>query len=333
MMRFAIFGALLVLSPSSAFASVPMGGLAQQRLHIGSDPLVAVQTDLGVEDSEPEESRGVGVSTLSSVVSVVGPVPELEPAVTTPSPATQVGIEVVADLSAAETSTAPAGNGAEISVGNDSVTPEGSQSSSSETTEDPSEEYLRFFPEEEIVGTSETVETGSQGNYWFWPMALVLVAGAYFWKRKKVDANDDRNEINIVGRASLGREGSLAVVVVGDPQGQPRRLLVGYGGGAPRLVADLADDQVMEAMGTAESGGGRTDFTAESRRNWERAVDDAGDVFDSRMAQSATPRSAQDDLIANVLADREQLRKSLGEMPSENSRAGVRRRAYRGTMA
>ena len=84
MMRFAIFGALLVLSPSSAFASVPMGGLAQQRLHIGSDPLVAVQTDLGVEDSEPEESRGVGVSTLSSVVSVVGPVPELEPAVTTP---------------------------------------------------------------------------------------------------------------------------------------------------------------------------------------------------------------------------------------------------------
>ena len=75
---------------------------------------------------------------------------------------------------------------------------------------------------------------------------------------------------------------------------------------------------VVHRTAGGEDGGRRADA-------WSQALDQAQEGMETR--------PSHDELIANVLADREQVRRNLGELPNEGSRAGVRRRAYRGTMA
>ena len=73
----------------------------------------------------------------------------------------------------------------------------------------PSEEYQRLFGEESVDNIGQPVEMEPGISMWFWPLALFGVGAAWWWKRR-TGKGADRNEIQIVGRASLGREGSLA---------------------------------------------------------------------------------------------------------------------------
>jgi hypothetical protein len=191
-------------------------------------------------------------------------------------------------------------------------------------SEEENAEYQRFFGDDAAEGAGAPVEMDSGISMWIWPAILLGIVGTWFWRKRKGEKKDTRDEISIVGRASLGREGSLAVIEVEDSDGQPRRLLVGYGGGAPRLVADLADSETVRTSGYSQGSeglGGREKGTEAAA--WNRAIEQAEEGLDMRRPS--------EDLIANVLADRDQLRKSLGELPN-GSRAATRRRAYRGTM-
>ena len=47
-------------------------------------------------------------------------------------------------------------------------------------------------------------------------------------------------DIHVLSRAGLSRTASLAMIEVTGADGQSRRMLIGVGGGAPRLVADLS---------------------------------------------------------------------------------------------
>jgi hypothetical protein len=179
-------------------------------------------------------------------------------------------------------------------------------------------EYQRLFGGETAVAAGETVEMETSSSLWFWPLLLLVAGGVWVWRKRGGTLKDTKDEIQIVGRASLGREGSLAVVEVEDNDGRHRRLLIGYGGGAPRLVADLADSE----GGFASTGGAGSPRNAAA---WDSALDQAQGGLEAR--------PTHDELIANVLADREQVRRSLGDLPRDGDRAGVRRRAYRGTMA
>ncbi|MBL8615284.1 MAG: hypothetical protein JNM72_06730, partial [Deltaproteobacteria bacterium] len=60
--------------------------------------------------------------------------------------------------------------------------------------------------------------------------------------------------LRVVSTTTLGRDGGLSVVEVKDADGTLRRLLIGHGGGAPRLVVELDQGADFEArLGQAEA--------------------------------------------------------------------------------
>ncbi len=125
---------------------------------------------------------------------------------------------------------------------------------------------------------------------WLWAVLIVVAAGL-LWLRARITAGpSDGPSLTVVGRTLLGREGNLAVVEVKDGD-RTRRMLIGYGGGAPRLVAELADgDTAAPAPGA---------FGAAMRR----AVSAPAPAPAAAPAEAPNLR-ARDDLIAEVLAER-----------------------------
>lgn len=81
---------------------------------------------------------------------------------------------------------------------------------------------------------------------WQTPLPFILGAvGLYalWWGQKRWQSQRRGlgSELRIVGRATLGGSAGLAVVEVRGREGLWRRLVVGTGDGAPRLVADLGE--------------------------------------------------------------------------------------------
>jgi flagellar biogenesis protein FliO len=90
---------------------------------------------------------------------------------------------------------------------------------------------------------------------WLWPTGLLLLALLVGLRWQLNRTEDAPSRLKVVQRVMLGRDGNLAVVEVGEGADR-RRLLVGYGGGAPRLVAELdapneASAEVAVASNTA----------------------------------------------------------------------------------
>jgi hypothetical protein len=106
--------------------------------------------------------------------------------------------------------------------------------------------YARLFADSELIAPPKVVAPTPEVRavpLWAWPVGLVGL-GMLVWSRKKAQGQIDAHmpAINVLGRSALSRDGQLAVVEVADGCGGTRRLLIGFGGGAPRLVADLWAD-------------------------------------------------------------------------------------------
>ncbi len=126
---------------------------------------------------------------------------------------------------------------------------------------------------------------------WVWGVLLVAVAGLFYARSRLLKPPASGLNVRVVGRTLLGREGNLAVVEVSDG-GRVRRMLVGYGGGAPRLVADLTDADAEAAQPNPGA------FQAVLRRTGAQRRPRAEAPPDNRNLK------ARDDLIAEVLAER-----------------------------
>jgi hypothetical protein len=148
---------------------------------------------------------------------------------------------------------------------------------------------------------------------WIWPVGLTLLAlmVGLRWQIQRVPSAPSK--LRVSQRVILGRDGNLAVVEVGEGSDR-RRLLVGYGGGAPRLVAEL---DVPDATPGEEQGD-----VATAGRRWLRAVgraqqsvgqgsgeSGAGSRSSAEARPTLKPRSS---LIAEVLAERDAMESASG---------------------
>lgn len=161
---------------------------------------------------------------------------------------------------------------------------------------------------------------------WLWVVGILAGVGLILLRSRSLKALRGPDAIEVISRSQLGKDGSLAVVEVAEADGEKRRLLVGFGGGAPRLVADLGrpfpelPERLPASLAAragelgprpvaAASGGeappaAGTAPRANAAGAWARAVREAGGG-----APAPTPSGAllerRHDLIEEVLAERE----------------------------
>lgn len=99
---------------------------------------------------------------------------------------------------------------------------------------------------------------------WLWGLLGIMLLALVVSRRSLFPKLGEDEGIRVTSRTSLGREGNLAVVEVGDGTGGRRRLLVGFGAGAPRLVADLTP--MPEVLSLAEETLGPRPVPARAER-------------------------------------------------------------------
>ncbi|MEC7949148.1 MAG: hypothetical protein VX265_16380 [Myxococcota bacterium] len=159
---------------------------------------------------------------------------------------------------------------------------------------------------------------------WLWVVGGVGGVGLLLLRSRSLKALRGPDAIAVVSRSQLGKDGSLAVVEVAEADGEKRRLLVGFGGGAPRLVADLgrpfpdAPDGFVPLAPTplverAEERGPRARAggagagpqpSAKAANAWARAVRESGGPGPAPGTRGRLER--RHDLIEEVLAEREE---------------------------
>ncbi len=105
-------------------------------------------------------------------------------------------------------------------------------------------EFDRLFGEEDASASAPSTPPRlptPQMPLWLWGLLGLMLLALLVSRRALLPGKRGAADqgIQVTSRTSLGREGNLAVVEVGDGSGGRRRLLVGFGSGAPRLVADL----------------------------------------------------------------------------------------------
>jgi flagellar biogenesis protein FliO len=77
---------------------------------------------------------------------------------------------------------------------------------------------------------------------WIWPIGLIAMGGLV-WGRKRMLARASgggQTQLQVLGRAALGKDGCVVLIEVLDTELHPRRVLVGLGGDGPRLLQDLS---------------------------------------------------------------------------------------------
>ena len=203
----------------------------------------------------------------------------------------------------------------------------------SPATADPN--YDRLLGDEPPPPTPESPDAVSL-PVWVWPMAgllvVLVIGGRYLESRRRRSAGPPL-ELRLVSRLSRGREGQLAVIEVADGAGAYRRLLVGLGGGAPRLVMELDSSTFETALvanglpPAARARPAEARRAAETRAPTPRTPSEApsADRPQESRARAATarppapdsrrPLAVRSDLIQEVLAEREG--PPEGEPPAE----------------
>jgi hypothetical protein len=185
--------------------------------------------------------------------------------------------------------------------------------------------------------------------WWVWPLGL-LVIGVLLIVRSRVQNQEFPAEaIRVLSRQVMGKDGTLALIEVHDGDSRKRRLLVGLGGGAPRLVADVSawevavaapsniDNQAVAIVGpdpiptpTATTEINPPVKTARPTlrvASFDGQLREAVQRYDTPKDE---PLSSKRDLIDEVMAQREVVRKtSEGELSKTGSiRAAKPRPTY-----
>jgi len=104
-------------------------------------------------------------------------------------------------------------------------------------------------PGELTKADQKTVDAVSEVAWPWWSLPLGLLAiGVLLILRSRVMSQKIPVEaIHVISRQPMGKDGTLALVEIHDGDARKRRLLVGLGSGAPRLVADVSAWEVAVA--------------------------------------------------------------------------------------
>jgi len=91
------------------------------------------------------------------------------------------------------------------------------------------------------------------GLVWILPVFVFMIA-LLVWSRLRQSAPINPGEIRVLSKTPLGKEGALAVIVVGEADGAEQKMLVGLSeNGAPRLLS------VLDAKWSQAERGDRTE--------------------------------------------------------------------------
>ncbi len=196
------------------------------------------------------------------------------------------------------------------------------------TPPQPDPTYERLLGDQPPTPTPESPEALSL-PIWVWPLAallVLLVLGGRFLESRRRKSAGPPLELRLISRLSLGREGQLAVIEVADGAGAYRRLLVGLGGGAPRLVMELDSstfESALVANGVPAEPRARPTESRPARPTpdsgpTERPAESRARPATSRPAtpDARRPLAVRSDLIQEVLAEREGPLE--GEPPAED---------------
>jgi hypothetical protein len=162
---------------------------------------------------------------------------------------TQIPQSTEVQIGAAAVSKAPVG--AESTA---STSPAASAEPEAPTEED-SALYGRFFGGEAAPQAEAPVVEAARESawpWWIWPVGMLSVGVLFLVRGKAREKFLPTQAIRIISRSAMGKEGTLAVIEVADGDHRTRRLLVGFGGGAPRLVADVSAWDVAVAAPAPE---------------------------------------------------------------------------------
>ena len=165
--------------------------------------------------------------------------------------------------------------------------------------------------------------------WWSWPLGLLAIGVLLVIRGRVQNTKIPVEAIRVVSRQTMGKDGALALVEIHDGDARKRRLLVGLGGGAPRLVADVSAWEVAVAapsnisndavaiMGPDPDDSGHTAATPlnVAPQTFDGHLRDASMRYDGADSVSAEPPSASKAvLIEEVLAQREQVRRESADV-------------------
>ena len=204
-------------------------------------------------------------------------------------------------------------------------------------------EFQRLFGAVKPQGATKAdkavaTQTGEMAwPWWVWPVGILAIGVLLIVRSRITSTKVPVEAIKIVSRQAMGKDGTLALVEVHDGDSRKRRLLVGLGGGAPRLVADVSAWEVAVAAPSNIANDAVAvvgpDPDAQLLAQAESAPPQlhvAPKAFDTHLAQAterveaAVPaKENKADLIEEVLAQREQVRRDSADVLSGTT--GIRK--------
>jgi hypothetical protein len=114
------------------------------------------------------------------------------------------------------------------------------------------DEFQRLFGAQETSlqkNDKKVVEKAKAAAWpwWSWPLGLLAIGVLLIIRGRVTKGAVQKQAMTIVARQDMGKEGTLALIELADGDRRTRRLLVGLGSGAPRLVADVSAWEVAVA--------------------------------------------------------------------------------------
>lgn len=188
--------------------------------------------------------------------------------------------------------------------------------------------------------------------WWSIPVGLLAIGVLLIVRGRALKTDLPMEAIHVVSRQHMGKDGTLALIEVNDGDQRKRRLLVGLGGGAPRLVADVSAWEVAVAApsniandAVAVVGPDPVEAQPVSAGVDERraSLHVAPATFETQLSQAAARYGAADsdntstgdegrskaELIEDVLAKRDLVRlETVGGEGGERIGRGARKPSY-----